>query len=163
MVGPMPKAIVVSSCLLGAECRYDGTSCKDQALVEKLKGCSIVSVCPEELGGLSTPRPRARIVGDYATADGRSVLAGTARVLNSDGSDVTEAYLDGGRRALELAQDAGAETAVMKSCSPSCGCGQIFTDDFSAKKNGDGTTAALLKKNGIKVYTELDFPGVGKI
>ena len=143
---------LVSACLLGVECAYSGESNRCDYLIEKLKGELIIPVCPEQLGGLTTPRDRARIVG----GDGNDVLDGKARVITCKDEDVTLQYLKGGQEVLKLARLFGIEEAILKAYSPSCGCGLIFTEDFSDKKPGDGTTTALLKRNGIKVTTELD-------
>jgi len=110
-----------------------------------------VLVCPEEEGGLGTPRPAAEIVG----GDGADVLQGTARVLTKGGVDVTEEYLIGARYALEAARAVGAESAILKARSPSCGNGCIYDGSFSrTPKDGDGVTAALLKKEGIEVFSD---------
>lgn len=108
-------------------------------------------VCPEEEGGLATPRPAAEIRG----GDGSDVLDGRARVVTSAGVDVTEAYLQGARIALERAREAGADTAILKARSPSCGRGCVYDGTFSrTPTQGDGVTAALLQREGIKVVTE---------
>lgn len=144
---------LVSACLLGINCAYTGKSNKCPQLIKKLKGKNIIPICPEQLGGLSTPRDRARIVG----GDGKNVLDGKAKVKTFNDKDVTKEYLKGGREILKIAKMIGAKEAILKAYSPSCGCGQIFTEDFLGKKRGDGTTSALLKRNGIKVTTELDY------
>jgi uncharacterized protein YbbK (DUF523 family) len=112
-----------------------------------------VLVCPEEEGGLGTPRPRAEIVD----GDGRDVLEGRARVVTEAGMDVTEAYLAGARSALDAAQEAGAMTAILKARSPSCGKGVVYDGTFSGtQRAGIGVTAALLEANGIKVLNDED-------
>jgi uncharacterized protein YbbK (DUF523 family) len=112
-----------------------------------------VQVCPEEDGGLPTPRPRAEIVG----GDGHDVLAGRATVMTEQGVDVTEIYLAGAQAALAAAQDAGATKAILKSRSPSCGRSTIYDGTFTrTEREGDGVTAALLIENGIEVVTERD-------
>lgn len=143
---------LVSACLLGVECAYNGKDNTCQYLVDKLKGEQIIPICPEQLGGLTTPRDRARIVG----GEGNDVLDGTAKVMTYKGVDVTPQYLKGGQEALKIAQLVGADEAILKAFSPSCGCGEIFTEDFEGKKPGNGTTTALFKRKGIKVTTELD-------
>jgi uncharacterized protein YbbK (DUF523 family) len=117
-------------------------------------------VCPEVDGGLGTPRPPAEILG----GDGGDVLAGRARVITADGRDVTAAYLSGARRALETARRVGAERAILKSRSPSCGSDSIYDGSFAGRtRAGEGVTAALLRANGIQVSTEeeLGAPGAG--
>ena len=150
--GPRSAPVLVSACLLGLECAYHGRSNRNERLLRLLEGRALVPVCPEQLGGLPTPRDRARLVG----GEGRDVLAGRARVLTFRGEDVTEAYLKGARETLKAARLSGARLAVLKANSPSCGCGAVYTEDFSALKAGDGTTAALLKENGVRVVTEED-------
>ena len=110
-----------------------------------------VLVCPEEDGGLGTPRPPAEIVG----GDGADVLEGRARVMTRGGRDVTAEYVAGARIALDAARAAGAETAILKARSPSCGKGSIYDGSFTRTvKDGDGVTAALLKAHGIQVLTD---------
>jgi uncharacterized protein YbbK (DUF523 family) len=144
---------LVSACLLGINCAYHGGNNLCPELVEKLKDEQIIPICPEQLGGLTTPRDRARVVG----GDGKDVLKGKAKVKTFNENDVTEQYLNGGQEALRIAKLFNVEEAILKAYSPSCGAGEIFTKDFNNKKQGDGTTTALFKENGIKVYTELDF------
>jgi uncharacterized protein YbbK (DUF523 family) len=108
----------------------------------------IVLVCPEVLGGLDTPRCPCEIVG----GDGGDVLCGTARVLSRDGGDMTQPYVDGAKKTLEIARQCGARRAYLKSRSPSCGYGCIYDGTFSGKlKAGAGVAAQLLKQNGIEV------------
>jgi uncharacterized protein YbbK (DUF523 family) len=110
-----------------------------------------VLVCPEVDGGLGTPRPAAEIEG----GDGADVIAGRARVVTADGDDVTDAYLKGAERALAVARETGATTAILKARSPSCGEGSIYDGTFSRTlEEGDGVTAALLKAEGIDVLSD---------
>lgn len=111
---------------------------------------SAVAVCPEVAGGLGTPRRPAEIVG----GDGRDVLDGRAGVVDDAGADVTEAFVAGARRALELARRSGATIAVLTDKSPSCGPGEIYDGTFSGtRRTGIGVTAALLARHGIDVRT----------
>jgi uncharacterized protein YbbK (DUF523 family) len=144
---------LVSACLLGIECAYHGEANKCQYLIDKLKGEQVIPICPEQLGGLTTPRDRARIVG----RDGNEVLNNKAKVMTYKGKDVTPQYLKGGQESLRIAKMFKVDEAILKAYSPSCGCGQIFSEDFKNKKEGDGTTTALFKRNGISVTTELDY------
>ena len=110
-----------------------------------------VLVCPEEEGGLGTPRPPAEIVG----GDGHDVLAGRARVVTKAGVDVTDEYVRGAEIALAKARASGATQAVLKARSPSCGKGCIYDGTFTRTPSvGDGVTAALLQENGIEVVTD---------
>lgn len=142
------RVVAVSACLLGERCRYDGRDKLDDALVAALRaeGATIVPVCPEVLGGLSTPRPAAEIRG----GDGGDVLDGRARVVVKDsGRDVTEEYLRGARAALAIARGAGATEAVLKERSPSCGSSEVHRD--GGPKPGEGVAAALFRRHGIRV------------
>jgi len=108
----------------------------------------LIPVCPEEAGGLPTPRPPAEIVG----GDGEDVLNGKAKVMTVDGRDVTDAYLKGAHHALQVAQAHGATQVILKARSPSCGCSDIYDGTFSGTlTSGDGVTTALLKRHGITV------------
>ena len=140
--------IVVSACLLGVRCRYDGGDSRNEAAIKWKKTFELIPVCPEEAGGLPTPRPPAEIV----SGDGDDVLNGTAKVMTADGTDVTEAYLKGAYHALKVAQSHGATQVILKARSPSCGCGDIYDGTFSGTLTiGDGVTTALLKRHGIIV------------
>ncbi len=146
-----PGPVLVSACLAGRACRYDGSNNADPRLKGALEDRRAVLVCPEEDGGLGTPRPPAEIVG----GDGTDVLAGRARVVTNEGRDVTAEYIRGAQIALARAQQSGAGLAVLKSRSPSCGRGCIYDGSFSrSTRTGDGVTAALLRANGIEVMTE---------
>ena len=135
------KKLLISACLYGEKCRYDGKdnllSCLD-LLKDKF---TLIPVCPEVSGGLETPRNPSEIVGD--------------RVVMNDGRDVTAEYTKGAEIALETALGNGCEVALMKAKSPSCGCGRIYDGTFSKTlTDGDGITVRLLKENGIKVFNE---------
>ena len=135
--------IVVSACLAGEPCRYNGTGCVCPAVAELVSTGRARAVCPELLGGLSTPRAPAEIV--------------VGRVMTVDGDDVTDSYHAGAQLALKLARQAGCQLAILKARSPSCGCGQIYDGSFSGRLiPGDGVFAALLKATGIMVQTDED-------
>ena len=135
------KTLLISACLLGVRCRYDGGS-KPQPGVEELAGrYRLIPVCPEQLGGLPTPRSPSERQGD--------------RVVSRQGRDVTAEYRRGAEETLRLARLYGCTAAVLKEKSPSCGCGRIYDGTFSGTlTDGDGVTAELLKENGIRVYGE---------
>lgn len=136
--------LLVSACLLGVECRYKGDAKANPAVIALRDKYNLIPVCPEQLGGLPTPRLPSE------QKDGR--------VYSSAGDDVTEAFERGARETARIAQLAGCRAAVLKSRSPSCGCGRIYDGTFRGNLvPGDGKAAALLRKNGIKVYTEEDF------
>jgi uncharacterized protein YbbK (DUF523 family) len=143
--------VLVSACLAGRACRFDGSADPHDAVGELVAAGRAVLVCPEVDGGLGSPRPPAEIVG----GDGGDVLAGRARVVTKGGVDVTDAYVAGARRALEAAQRSGARRAILKARSPSCGRGRVYDGGFTRTlRDGDGVTAALLQAHGIEVLTE---------
>ncbi len=142
--------IIVSACLLGTNCRYDGGNSKNLNVIKRTESDELIPVCPEEAGGLPTPRPAVEIVG----GDGDDVLEGKARVLTSDGEDKTAEFIKGAQYALELVLSKGATKVILKSRSPSCGCGEIYDGSFSSTLiSGDGVTTALLKRHGIEVIS----------
>ena len=144
---------IVSACLLGVNCNYKGKSKPDPRLLEEFGKGQLYPVCPEVMGGLDIPRPAAEIRGGA----GLDVIDGRARVVNAEGDDVTNNFLGGASAVLELTRAVGADEAILKARSPSCGCGRIYDGTFSDTLiDGDGVTAALLRKNGIKVRTEED-------
>ena len=146
--------ILVSSCLAGLEVRYNGThslNSKIRKLVEENKA---ITICPELLGGFSTPREPAEIIG----GDGEDVLNGKAKVIEKSGRDVTEIYIKGAYATLEKAKKINATIVVLKENSPSCGSLMIYNGEFKGKKIiGNGVTSALLKRNGLQVISEEQF------
>ena len=122
-------------------------------MTEMFEGEELIPVCPEQLGGLSTPRPPAEIVG----GDGADVLDGCASVITVEGEDKTREFLDGAHQTLEIAKSQNAAHAVLKSRSPSCGCGRIYNGTFTGELgDGEGVTAALLRRHGIQVMSDAD-------
>ncbi|AIQ37381.1 hypothetical protein R50345_23740 [Paenibacillus sp. FSL R5-0345] len=143
--------ILVSSCLAGMKVRYNGTDCLDEMIQKLLNEDKAIAVCPELLGGFSTPREPAEIIG----GNGEDVLAGTAKVVDRSGTDVTDMYLKGAYITLAKAQEVSATMVVLKENSPSCGSAMIYNGEFKGKKiAGNGVTTALLRKNGIEVTSE---------
>ena len=137
----MKKPIVVSACLLGERCRYDGASKPNAAVISLAERFTLIPVCPEQLGGLPTPRVSAERQGAY--------------VVNENGLDVSAEYARGAAAALAIAQENGCTCAVLKERSPSCGCGEIYDGSFSRRLiAGNGVTAELFLANGIAVYGE---------
>jgi uncharacterized protein YbbK (DUF523 family) len=146
-----PSAFLVSACLVGIPCRYDGDSCPHEQLQALAAQGDVLPLCPEVLGGLPTPRPPAEIQG----GDGGDVLEGRARVVNIEGKDVTVEFLTGAQEALRVVRRWDIKEAILKAHSPSCGVGQIYDGSFSGHLvEGDGVTAALLKREGIIVTNE---------
>lgn len=141
----MSKMILVSACLAGVKCRYDGESNKNQSIVDLVKSGRAIAVCPELLGGLDTPR-------DFCE------LNSSDRVITYKGEDITDFYTRGAYKTLEIAKIVNAEIAILQQRSPSCGCGKIYDGSFSRKLiNGDGCTAKLLKENGVIVCNDENF------
>jgi uncharacterized protein YbbK (DUF523 family) len=135
---------IVSACLAGINCRYNGTSKPNSYIIELVKNGQAIPVCPEQLGGLPTPRTPAEQQLDRS-------------VVTKDGKDVTEAFKRGAQEVLDLAQRVNCDEAILKAYSPSCGCGEVYDGSFSGKLvKGYGILAELLMKNGIKVKTELE-------
>ncbi|UCF82373.1 MAG: DUF523 domain-containing protein [Desulfobacteraceae bacterium] len=138
--------IMISACLLGIHCRYDGWHSLCPDLADFVISVSFIPFCPEQLGGLPTPRPPANITG----GDGRDILLGGANVVNGSEEDVTDSFNKGAQEALRLAALAGATFAIMKDKSPSCGLITPYCEKSSGL--GIGVTAALFEMHNIKVY-----------
>ncbi|USG66863.1 DUF523 domain-containing protein [Brevibacillus ruminantium] len=150
--------ILVSACLAGLDVRYDGNNCLNQRIQQLVGEGKAVSVCPEVLGGFSTPREPAEISG----GTGEDVLDGKAKVIDKSGQDVTELYLQGAKLTLEKARELNASLVILKEYSPSCGSAMIYNGEFSGEKiAGHGVTAALLKRNGIRVMSDEQFLSSG--
>ena len=137
----MKEKLLISACLTGENCKYNGGN-NYIAAVEHLKDrYELIMVCPEQDGGLSTPRESSERLGD--------------RVVSKSGNDVTEQFARGARHALDTALHHGCKYALLKERSPSCGCGAIYDGSFTGTViAGDGVTAELLKAHGITVYGE---------
>jgi len=141
MVKTKRKIILCSACLLGIKCRYDGKSKANKKIIELSKKEILIPVCPEQLGGLPTPREPAEQRGK--------------KVITKSGKDVTKNFKMGAKQVLKLAKLFGIKKAILKQKSPSCGCGQIYDGTFSDKViKGNGVTTALLKREGIKITSD---------
>lgn len=133
--------ILVSACLLGVCCRYDGKSKPSEKILALAANHQLIPVCPEQLGGLPTPRPPAERQGDF--------------VRKQDGGDVTREYRKGAEEAAWLYDLLQCDCAILKSRSPSCGSGMIYDGTFTGSfRAGDGVTAQLLKEKGIPVFSD---------
>lgn len=148
------KKIIVSACLLGKKCKYNGKNNFNEKIIEFLEDREYIEVCPEVLSGLSTPRLPSEIEDGFS---GDDVIKGRARVFSVEGSDLTDYFISGAEKTLDIALKNEVELAVLKESSPSCGSGMIYDGKFNNKKKiGRGVTSALLEKNGIKVISEED-------
>ncbi len=143
--------IMVSSCLMGENCRYDGGAKPCEQIIKMLEGEEYVMFCPEVMGGMDTPRQPCEIVG----GDGDDVIDGKARVISKTGQDCTMYYLLGAQMTLEIAMRLQPEKIILKSKSPSCGVGVIHDGGFEGGlREGCGVTAALLRRSGFSIETE---------
>jgi len=132
--------ILVSSCLAGLDCNYAGESRTCDSVVKLVKEGRAIPVCPEQMGGLTTPRDCVELVN--------------GRAVTKDGRDVTEQFTKGANEVLRLAKLVGCKKAILKTNSPSCGKGLIYDGTFSGKKiSGNGLTVQLLMENSIEVYS----------
>lgn len=137
------ESILVSACLLGVNCKYSGGNNLCPAVAALKDRYHLVPICPEVMGGLTTPRSPAERQGD--------------KVINKEGTDVTAQYLRGAEEAAKLGEMFDCKIAVLKSRSPSCGCGSIYDGTFTGTRNpGDGVAAEHLKALGYTVFTEED-------
>ena len=137
----MTECLLVSACLLGERCRYNAVVVRDEAVVALAQKYRLVAVCPEVLGGMSTPRAPAERL--------------ESRVVNNRAEDVTEYFLRGAEKTAEIAKKFKCQKAILKERSPSCGCGQIYDGSFTGKLiAGKGVTADILLKMGVEVIGE---------
>ena len=153
-------ALLISACLLGVACNHEGRGSPRAVVDELARHYRLVPVCPEVLGGLPTPRAAAELRG----GDGADVVVGTgnARVVNVEGDDVTAAYRRGAEAAVAVARAVGAERAVLKARSPSCGSAAVYDGSFSRRLvPGRGVTAAALAAAGLEVGSEEDAAAAG--
>ncbi len=134
---------ICSACLLGIKCRYDGRAKTNAKVVNLSRQEVLIPVCPEQLGGLSTPREAAEQKGK--------------KIFTKSGEDVSKNFINGAQQFLKIAKLYNIKEAILKQGSPSCGCGRVYDGTFSGKMiKGDGVTAALLKKSGVRVVSEED-------
>lgn len=138
----------ISACMAGIPCRFDGQAKPTRTALELVERDEAILVCPEEMGGLPTPRRPVEIVG----GDGEDVLLGHAKVLTADGEDVTAQYVAGAKKAADVVEDSKVNSALLKSKSPACGCSRIYDGSHSGTLvDGVGVFAAELKRRGIRV------------
>ena len=135
--------IIVSACLAGINCRYDKNNKAHPNIIKMIEEGKAIPLCPEQLGGLPTPREPTEIINEH--------------FITKYGNDVTKEFQNGAKEALRIALIAKSKTAILKSNSPSCGCGKIYDGSFSGKlKKGDGIFCKLLKEENFIIQTEED-------
>lgn len=142
---------IISACLCGVNCKYNGKNNLNERCLKLFKKGKAVLVCPEQLGGLTTPRKPAEIVLS------ESKDSNDKKILNNNGEDVTEQFLRGAEETLKIAKELGVKKAILKEGSPSCGANYIYDGTFTGNKiKGKGVTAELLEKEGIAVFSDED-------
>ncbi len=136
--------ILVSACLVGRYCRYDGGTCKVDWVIDLVDKGLATTICPEAFGGLSTPRNPSEIICKHPL-----------KILNDIGEDITGNFVEGAQKSLDIAKSVNATCAILKSKSPSCGKGKIYSGNFDGSLiDGNGVTVDAFIKNGIKVFNE---------
>jgi len=147
------KKILVSACLAGVNCTSRGANNLEDKIKKLVDSKGAIALCPEIFGRLGIPRENIELAG----GDGGDLLDGKARAVSASGKDVTQNLIDGANSVLGIVNKFGIKEAVLKSNSPTCGSGSIYDGNFCKKLvPGDGVLAALLKRNGIKVITEIE-------
>jgi uncharacterized protein YbbK (DUF523 family) len=145
------KIILVSACLLGTNCKYNGGNNYNSEIAALVSRQKLIPICPEQLGGCPTPRLPAEI----QQGSGKDVLCGKAKVIRKDGVDVSSEFIKGAEEVLNIAKQMNVKVAILKAKSPSCGKGIIYDGSFSGTtKTGNGVTTDILKANGIEVISE---------
>lgn len=157
MIGEEQVKVLVSACLLGDKVRYNGSSLQlDNRLLDEMSQlCTFIPCCPELAGGLAVPRAPVEIVADGKNIGGERVLSGQAQVKTAAGDDVTEQFVQGAEKALQICREQNVRIAILTERSPSCGVTMIYDGTFSGRKiAGRGVTTALLRQNGIQVFSQ---------
>ena len=145
---------LVSACLCGVNCKYSGKNNFNEECFKLLQDGKAILVCPEQLGGLTTPRRPSEIQGRTSEI----VINNIGKVVDNLGDDVTNQFIRGAEEALNIAKQTGIKVAILKEGSPSCGSEYIYDGSFSGKKiKGEGITTFLLKENGIEVISDEDY------
>ena len=147
---------LISACLCGVNCKYNGLNNYNEICEKLLASGKAILVCPEQLGGLPTPRIPSEIIGNSL-----DILDGKGEVVNKEGSDVTAQFIKGAKETLDIAKKLNIKIAILKDGSPSCGVNYIYDGNFSGNKiNGMGVTAQLLKESLIDVISEDELGGI---
>lgn len=142
------EKVIVSACLIGENCKYNGKNNKNENIINFLKDKEVILVCPEVMGGLSTPRLKSEILANEKDL----------KVINESNEDVTDYFVKGAIKSLKKAIENDVKLAVLKEKSPSCGFRKIYNGNFDGTKvDGSGVFARMLMENNIKILTEEDF------
>jgi uncharacterized protein YbbK (DUF523 family) len=145
---------LISACLCGVNCKYSGENNLNEDCLNLLEQDEAILICPEQLGGLMTPRKPAEIVGNAKSI----ITKEMGKVMTKDDEDVTEAFLRGAKETIKIAKSSGTLAALLKGGSPSCGCNYIYDGNFTGEKiAGEGITCAMLKDAGIEVISDEDY------
>ena len=148
----MIKIYIISACLCGVNCKYSGNNNLNEKCMKLFQDGKALLVCPEQLGGLCTPRNPAEL-----DSSAKNVIEGDGKVIDNAGNDVTKQFLDGAYETLRIAKTAGIKKAILKEGSPSCGCNFVYDGAFSGNKiGGKGITAYVLEQEGIAVISDED-------
>lgn len=143
---------IVSACLCGVNCKYSGKNNLNETCLRLFREGKAILICPEQLGGLCTPRNPAEL-----NSSAEDVFDGKGKVIDNKGNDVTKQFVDGAREALNIAREAGITKAILKEGSPSCGCNFVYDGTFSGNKiEGKGLTAHLFEQDGITIFSDED-------
>lgn len=145
---------LISACLCGVNCKYSGENNLNEDCLNLLEQDQAILICPEQLGGLTTPRDPVEIIGDAKSI----ITKGIGKVITKEGKDVTAAFLRGGKETIKIAKASGTIAAILKDGSPSCGCNYIYDGTFTGEKiEGEGITCAMLKEAGIEVISNEEY------
>ncbi len=147
---------IISSCLCGVNCKYNGGNNYNKICNDLFEKGEAIIICPEQLGGLSTPRTPSEL-----TESAIEILKdNNKKVISKEGVDVTQNFINGANEAIAIAKKLGVTTAILKDGSPSCGVNYIYDGTFTGKKiKGVGITTQIFKDNGIEVISENDIGG----
>ncbi|MBU3102848.1 DUF523 domain-containing protein [Clostridium gasigenes] len=147
---------LISACLCGVNCKYNGGNNFNEKCLELFESGKGILICPEEIGGLSTPRLPAEIKGEV-----NGILIEKSKIINNKDEDVSENFIRGAKEVLKIAKEKNIHKAILKDGSPSCGVNFIYDGNFNGNKiNGCGLTTYILKENGINVISEEQLGGV---
>ena len=145
---------LISACLCGVNCKYNGKNNLNEKCLKLLREGKAVLVCPEQMGGLTTPRIPSELIGSSKDI----IEYSKGKILDKEGNDVSVQFIKGAEEALKIAKELGVKKAILKEGSPSCGSSFIYDGSFSGKKiKGEGITTYLLRKEGVEVISEEEF------